>query len=196
MMSGLEPIKRTDCSQQELTQALITGWENIFNYTPTKEQVAIIWAQHALETGMSTSMYNYNIGTIKKSTTIDNIKTKYYSLNSDINALFPAFNNLLEGAAFYLQFLKNTKFVEVWKAIESGSPAEFVHLLKLIGYYKSSEEDYTKAELSYFNRFMKSDYYDKAIKKAQPIIMATKIMDRTLFEKIKDFFLYLLSLFM
>lgn len=200
-MDRLTEIKRTDCSQQELIDTLINAWEYLFARIPTKEQLAVVWAQHAIETGESTSMYNYNIGCVKKTYANnkywDTFKTKYFMLD-EFGPIYLAFETLQEGAKFYLKFLKHTKFKSAWKAIEAGNPVEFAHLLKEAKFYHSSEEEYVKAEFAQFSKFMHSDCYEKAIaklKKNSKSRTVTIIESESFFEKMAQFFLRLFKIF-
>lgn len=196
-MDRLTSMKRTDCSEQEFVEALIYAWNYIFAYVPTKKQLGIVWAQHALETGTSTSMYNYNIGTVEKSYALneywDVLRTNYFMLN-EFSQTYLAFETLQEGAKFYLKFLKHTKFKSAWKAIEDSDPVKFGQLLKLSNFFKSSEKDYIKAELAYLATFMSKDYYEIAVAKL-PNNLKPTIELESLFEKIVQFLLRLFKWF-
>lgn len=199
-MDRLTETKRTDCSQQELIDSLISAWEYVFARIPTKKQLAVVWAQHAIETGESTSMYNYNIGCVKKTYANneywDTFKTKYFMLD-EFGPIYLAFETLQEGAKFYLKFLKNTKFKSAWKAIEAGNPVEFARLLKEAKFYHSPEEEYVKAEFAQFSKFMHSDYYEKAVAKFEQNSnpKTTTVEVESFFEKIMQFFLRLFKFF-
>ena len=62
----LVETKNTILSIEEITYALKEGWFLNFNYYPTKEQLAVLWAQACLETGRGKFLRNYNFGNIKR----------------------------------------------------------------------------------------------------------------------------------
>lgn len=178
MLKKVNTVK-TSCSQDELTKGLIEGWKKQFNILPQKKSIAILYAQNNIETGGTTHMWNWNLGNIKAIDDPNNI-IEYCALNGVweiINgqriiispdkpgAWFRSFPTLADGVAFYLNFLKNSRYKKAWEAIEVGNPSDFVHLLKLANYYTASEEDYVKAVLLYFNKFMKDNSFEEILNK-------------------------------
>lgn len=57
--------QKTVVTTQDMLTALGTAWANYFHNPPTKEQICILIAQWALETGWGKFMWNYNIGNAK-----------------------------------------------------------------------------------------------------------------------------------
>lgn len=57
--------KKTSVSSQDMFTALGTAWEHYLHSNPTMEQLCILVAQFAFETGWGSSMFNYNIGNAK-----------------------------------------------------------------------------------------------------------------------------------
>jgi hypothetical protein len=64
MLQLVETV-RTTCTTKELIKAFCQGWFNIYKSPPNKKQIAVIYAQNALETGGTTYMWNWNIGNVK-----------------------------------------------------------------------------------------------------------------------------------
>ena len=62
---------------------------------------------------------------------------------------FRAFSTALEGATDYISLL-NKRFSKSWPAVLAGDPAQFVHLLKLQGYFTADESSYRNTLVSVF----------------------------------------------
>lgn len=187
MPAKLVPTVRTQYNQYELTRAFIEGWKELYGNFPEKKQVAVIWAQNALETGMSASMWCNNIGNVKYvAQASDDESIQYCMLGNTWEIIngkkvifqpphpatwFRAFATLREGVLHHFGFLKNKRYKIAWPAVEAGDPAQFAHLLRVQGYYTAPEADYVKAEMAYFNKFMKADYFEKSMAEInKPII--------------------------
>jgi hypothetical protein len=176
MLKKVETI-RTKCSREQLIKGLIDGWQKQFGKMPNKKSIAVLYAQNSLETGLTTSMWNWNLGNIKAIDNPNNI-IEYCALNNvweiingkrivltsdNPGSWFRSFNSLSEGVAFHLDFLKNHRFKNAWIAVENGDAADFCHRLKLQNYYTAPEEDYIKGVTGYFHQFMMSGDYEKII---------------------------------
>lgn len=186
MPATLVPTTRTSYNGQQMIEGFVRGWFKQFGVLPKKEAVGVIWSQNALETGSTSSMWNNNIGNVKfvasKNPSDDDGKT--YMMLANVWEIiggkkvifqpphtatwFRAFPTLEEGVAFHLDFLKNHRYKAAWAAVESGSPAQFAHLLKMSGYYTAPEADYAKAMNSYFAKFMKDPTFDTVVAALQP----------------------------
>lgn len=179
MTATLVPTVRTQYTQYELVKAFIGAWQEMYGVLPSKQQIGVVWSQNALETGMTHDMWCNNLGNIKYvASPSDDPSLKYCMLENVWEIVngqrvvfqppnpatwFRAFDTLQEGVFFYFNFLRNRRYKTAWTAVEAGDPASFSHFLKLAGYYTAPEADYTKAEMAYFNRFMGSDYFDRAL---------------------------------
>lgn len=185
MPAKLVPTTRTTCTSDQLIEGLVAGWIKEFKIIPTKESIGVLYAQNALETGGTVSMWNYNLGNVKfipnNNSELDNGKNYMMLANvwEIVNGQkiiyqppsratwFRAFDTLEDGVAYHLDFLKNRRYKNAWTAIESGNPAAFAHLLKIAGYYTAPEADYIKLMNFYFNKYMKSSTYENAVSKIQ-----------------------------
>src|SRR5574338_1013270 len=64
------PKTSTPVSDAQMSQAIVNVWKRLFGTDPSKEQVYMIMAQNAIETGRDRkSMHNYNVGNITVGTT-------------------------------------------------------------------------------------------------------------------------------
>ena len=169
-MGNRVPRVQTPVSESQLVQAIIESWKELFSATPTKEQVTMVLAQNALETGHRKSMWNYNVGNITTSgkgsfnyiddlTTNEQIKPGKWEKR---NLKYRAYPTLKDGVVDYLKFLSGKKYAGAWTHIMNPNPVAFSKALKQIGYYTADEAPYTKQLKSLFDRFSKSNVYEKA----------------------------------
>jgi hypothetical protein len=186
MAAELVPTTRTTCTLNDLIAGLTQGWLKQFGELPKKECIGVLYAQNALETGGTVSMWNYNIGNVKfvPSKNPDDDNGKQYMMLSNVWEMingkkvifqppsqatwFRAFPTLGDGIAHHLDFLKNHRYKASWSAVESGNPAAFAHLLRQAGYYTASEADYTRLMNNYFNKFMKDQTFETVVAGLQP----------------------------
>jgi hypothetical protein len=183
MPATLVPATRTTYTPSQLVNGLVEGWFKLFKTIPKKESIGVLFAQNAIETGLSKSMWNNNIGNIKYISNPTDPPTVKYCMLSNIWEIvngkrvvfqpphpatwFRAFDTLADGVEYHLNFLKNKRYKVAWSAVESGSVKDFAHLLKVQGYYTAPEADYVKGMNYYFNSYMKSKDYESAIKSLQ-----------------------------
>jgi len=181
MAAKLVPTVKTTYTLNQLIGGLVEGWYKKFGVIPEKKQIGVLYAQNALETGGTVSMWNNNIGNVKfvpnKNPELDN-GIEYMMLANTWEMVngkkiiyqpphqatwFRAFKTLGDGVAHHLDFLRNNRYKKAWTAVEAGSPAEFSHLLKVAGYYTAAEADYTRLMNTYFNKFMKDTTFETAV---------------------------------
>lgn len=162
---------RTDVSEPQMAQAIITAWHDLFGERPSKEQVAMVLAQNNLETGHRKSMWNFNVGNI---TTDGRGAYDYFDdLTTDeqvspgqwkrMNLKYRAYPSLEEGTKDYLRLLSGGHYAEAWKHIKDPDPIAFSKALKAGGYYTANEAPYTKSLTALYNQATQSDSYDQAL---------------------------------
>lgn len=166
---------RTYVSEPQMASAIISAWTELFGTQPTKEQVGMMLAQNALETGNRKSMWNYNVG---------NITTDGHGTFDFIDDLVPglkfrSYPSLEEGTKDYLRLLHSKHYSGAWQHIVNPDPVAFSKALKSAGYYgEGSEAAYTKALTGLYGQFSKSDSYEKAragqVGTASPEMIARK----------------------
>lgn len=179
MAATLVPTVRTQYSQVELTKALIEGWMDAFGTRPTRNSIAVLWAQNAIETGLTVSMWNNNIGNVKYvANNSDTPSIEYCMLKNVFEFVngkkvtfqpphpatwFRSFKTLKDGVKHHLAFLRNNRYKNAWPSVVVGDPAEFSRQLRKSGYYTAPEETYIKAMTGYYNKFIKDRLYENAM---------------------------------
>lgn len=188
-MSGhLVPTVRTTYTTYDIIKALIQGWSANEGSLPNKRQIGVIWAQNALETGQSTSMWNNNIANVKYTAAAGDVDyCQLANVGEMVKGIkivyqpphpatwFRSFKTLADGVTFQINFLKNARYKNSWSAVQAGNPAAFAHLLKIAGYYTASEQDYVNAINTYFNKYMKDTNFEKALAEVQKVISMNSI---------------------
>lgn len=161
---------RTEASETQMAQAIMEAWNDLFHSMPSKEQVSLILAQNALETGGRKSMWNNNVGNIKASTSGP---YDYFYLRGpeqtspghweQLRMAFRSYPTLKEGVKDYLNLLsKNKRYASAWSHIQNPDPVAFSKALKEGGYYTGNESDYTRNVSQLYNKFNKSQSYEVA----------------------------------
>lgn len=179
MPAKLVPTVRTTYTQSQMIKAFVEAWKELYNKVPKKESIGVIWAQNALETGLTKAMWNNNVGNVKYFLNASDTESIQYCMLSNVWEMingkkvtfqppnpatwFRSFENLEKGVVFHFNFLKNNRYKDAWTAVESGDPALFAHLLKVKGYYTAAESDYVKAMKYYYNSYMTSKDYENAV---------------------------------
>lgn len=160
---------KTEVSEAQMAQAMIEAWRALFKTEPTKEQISILLAQNAFETGHRKSMWNYNVGNITLGGAnfdyFDDLATNEQTSPGQwkkMNLKYRAYPTLVEGAKDYLRFLSGKRYSNAWQAVLAADPVAFSKSLKQSGYYTADEAPYTKGLVGIFNKINKSDSFDKA----------------------------------
>lgn len=162
---------RTDVSSAQMTQAIISAWQQKFGSAPSKEQVAMLLAQNDLETGHRKSMWNYNVGNITTNgqgsfNYFDDLTTNEQTspgVWKKMKLKYRAYPTLEDGVKDYLNLLSNGRYNKAWQHIVNPDPVSFSKALKEAGYYTADEAPYTKNLVSLFDRNSKSNNYELAM---------------------------------
>jgi len=161
---------QTAVSEPQMAQGIIEAWGDLFKTVPSKEQVSLILAQNALETGSRKFMWNYNVGNIKANPTGP---YDYFYLRGPeqtapgkwekLRMPFRAYSSLRDGVKDYLTLLsKSRRYASAWQHIITPDPGAFSQALKAGGYDTADEAPYTKGLTALYNKFNKSKSYDAA----------------------------------
>jgi hypothetical protein len=152
---------KTPVSETQMASAIMQAWEEMFGHTPTKEQVNLVLAQNALETGNRNSMWNFNVGNITT-----NGQCSFDYIDDLVPHLkFRAYRNLEDGTKDYLKLLSGKNYSQAWQHIIHPDPVQFSKALGRAGYYgdyDKYEPAYTKAMSGLYNRLSKSHSYEEA----------------------------------
>jgi len=195
------PAIKTKFTKNDYIKSVTIAWKNKFGSFPKKEQIGVLYSQWGVETGEGQSCWNFNLGNIKA---IDdpNKTIEYCALTGvweiingtrvvldpeNPGAWFRSFENIEEGAFFYLEKLTN-RFKSAWSAVESGNPAAFAHLLKLAYYYTASEADYVKLMNFYFNKYMNDNTFENTIKELSSDPEPIDTSNNNFFDTFKNIF--------
>lgn len=160
---------QTSVSETQMAQAIMGAWRDLFGVEPAKEQVAMLLAQNALETGHRQKMWNFNVGNITTDgkgsydfyddlTTSEQIKPGVWEKK---NLKYRAYPSLNDGVKDYLHIL-SSRHPKAWENILHPDPVAFSKALKQSGYYTANEAPYTKAITKLYSQFSQSDSYEKA----------------------------------
>lgn len=152
---------KTEVSVSQMADAITEGWKELFGVMPSKEQVAMVLSQNALETGHRKSMWNYNVGNITTSgkdqydyfddlTTNEQIKPGTWK---KMNLKYRAYPSLKDGIKDYLKFISGKRYSDAWKHILNPNPVEFSKALKAAGYYTANEAGYTKTLSKLYDQY-------------------------------------------
>lgn len=178
---------KTDISEDEMVNAIIKAWSQLFGSEPAKEQVGLVLAQNNLETGHRKSMYNYNVGNL---TTNGKNYNYYDDITTDEqvskgvwekkNLKYRAYDSLAEGVTDYLKFLSKPggRYSQAWQHILDPDPESYSKALKAAGYYTANEIPYTKDLKSLFNKYTKSDSFERVISKIKQNVTSKTISSK------------------
>jgi len=166
------PKVNTPVSDAQMAQAIVNVWQRLFGATPSKEQVYMVMAQNAVETGANRSgMHNYNVGNIIAGNTNHDYflggdwmyADKAETQKKKIVQHFRAYNSLEEGVEDYLKLLSQSKrYAAAWDHIKNPDVRAYSKALHDAGYYGAKEEVYTAGLMGQFNRYNKGNSYSAA----------------------------------
>lgn len=155
--------ERTTITEQDAAQALKLAWNAVFGNDPTLEQLSLLWAQSALETGRWKSIWCYNFGNIKNTTghtyymirCDEYIGGKHVWLDPpDKGTWFDSYLSAEAGAEAYIRFLSQKHgYAAAWQQVIAGDPMAYCHALKMAHYYTADEAAYTKGVVSLVDEF-------------------------------------------
>lgn len=178
------PKTNTPVSDAQMAQAIINVWRRLFGTAPSKDQVYMIMAQNAIETGgKRESMHNYNVGNIIVGNSDHNYflggdwmyTDKSETTKKTITQKFRAYDSLEDGVQDYLKLLSGSKrYAPAWQHILHPDIKEYSKSLHDAGYYGAKEEVYTKGLMAQYGRFNKGDSYSAGMAGKAPDTMVAK----------------------
>jgi hypothetical protein len=158
---------QTNVSDSQMAQAISEGWNELFHSYPNQQQVSLIMAQNALETGQDRKgMWNYNVGNIKAHPKHpESGATDYFYLHAPEQTApgkwekftmpFRAYPTLQAGVLDYLRLLSTSgNYKQAWQHILEPDPVAFSKALKKGGYYTANEESYTRLISNLYGKYM------------------------------------------
>lgn len=158
--------KLTKLGEGEATYSLREAYKRVIGEYPTKQTLAILIAQTALETGRWKSMHNGNWGNIK-SRPNDGRYWTMFECGEIINGKevifkpphdqckFRAYLTPIDGAEDYIKFLKTTRYTKALAQLQNGKVAEYTTELKKAGYFTANLRRYISTMTKLYNEFMR-----------------------------------------
>lgn len=196
-MGNQVPKTNTPVSDAQMAQAIINVWRRLFGTDPSQEQVYMVMAQNAIETGSDrASMHNYNVGNIIVGNTDHDyflggdwmFSDKSETTKKKITQKFRAYNSLEEGVTDYLQLLSGSKrYGAAWEHIKHPDIQAYSKALHQAGYYGAKEQDYTKGLIGQLRRFNKGSSYADALSNKNQSDSMLAGRDSMTTQKINDF---------
>jgi hypothetical protein len=157
---GLTPL-----TAQEVAMAFKSAFGTVVGKDPSRDCLALLVAQSALETGRWKSIHCFNFGNVKAS---PDYAGKYcqFRCNEVINGKvewfdpphpqtnFRAFDTCEAGAIDHLRFLSTRpRYAKAWQVALTGMPLAFVEALKDAGYFTADAGPYARAVASLWKEY-------------------------------------------
>ncbi len=181
MKAAFLPDVVTPLTARDVLWAFRVAFEEVTGLTPSRDSLALLTAQSALETGRWKSIHCFNLGNVKASEDYVGYYT-CFRCNEVIGGKtvwfepphpqtrFRAFASLESGATDHLRFLSGrARYSSAWKALLLGDYEAYVHALKLAGYFTANEASYQAAVSSLFREYSRLLDDEPAILKPPPL---------------------------
>ncbi len=165
MKATLLPDELTPLDAKNVARAFRSAYETVCGVTPSRECLALMVAQSALETGRWKSIHRYNFGNVKASESYEGYYCQF-RCNEVINGKvqwfdpphlqtnFRAFLELEVGALDHVKFLQRPRYAKAWVALQGGTPLAFVETLKAAGYFTADAGPYARAVVSLWKEYL------------------------------------------
>lgn len=165
MKATFLPDEITKLDPKNVARALRSAYETVCGVTPSRECVALMVAQSALETGRWKSIHRFNLGNVKASPTYEGFYTQF-RCNEVINGKvewfdpphpqtnFRAYLGLEVAALDHIRFLQRPRYARAWQSLQGGQPLAFVEDLKRAGYFTADAGPYARAVTSLWKEYL------------------------------------------
>jgi hypothetical protein len=176
----LYPTVKTQSTAEQFIEAAIYAWIEITGTNPTKNQICLLYAKYAHETGNGKYQYNWNCGNIKKTQT-DNHLDGYYQLGgtweivngkkvvynkTNPTSYFRNYKTQLDGLKDYLKLVSGRRYKTAWSVLVSSPDIlNYCKKLKESGYYTDTLENYYGGVNRYYQIAIVKDTYEKTMQK-------------------------------
>lgn len=181
MKAQFLPDVVTPLLPRDVLWAFRVAYEQVTGLVPSRDSLALLTAQSALETGRWKAIHCNNLGNVKASETYEGFYT-CFRCNEVIDGKvqwfdpphpqtrFRAFRTLEAGAKDHLEFLSGrTRYASAWAALIAGDPERYVRALKVAGYFTANEESYKAAVVSLFREYSRMLEMDPRIVEPPPL---------------------------
>ncbi len=140
---------RTPMSGEEAERSIRSAWKEVTGAEPSRETVAVLWAQWAHETARGTRMFGFNFAGLKGTgPTGMSLRLRTVEGHDEtaraVREVFRAYPDAAQGARDWLELL-NHRYPDAVKAAERGDAAGFVRGLRARNYFTGSEQVYRRA---------------------------------------------------
>lgn len=140
---------RTPMTGEEAERSIRSAWKEVTGAEPSRETVALLWAQWAHETARGTRMFGYNFAGLKGTgPTGMSLRLRTIEGHDEtaraVREVFRAYPDAAHGARDWLQLLVR-RYPDAVKAAEHGDAAGFVRGLRARSYFTGSEQVYRRA---------------------------------------------------
>lgn len=126
------PKVKTPISRIQLAEVLKEGHKDVFGYYPSKQRLAVGWAQVAIENRQGLDVYNHNLGNINSASS-----RPYYILRNK----FKSHLTFREGAVDYWRII-NKMCSSSLHLFNAGDPYGAAQQLSRCGYYGANKHQY------------------------------------------------------
>lgn len=152
-MSSQRPDKLTPVTTTDVYLALRRAWEDqvtdvALDSLALRGALLVLLSQWALETAFGKAVHWFNLGNAKHvdgdghDFSVFRCSEVIRGQEQFMDCPFVAFDNLDEGAAYYLRSIRS-RFRFAWPAVLAGDVGDFAHRLKEAHYYTADEAVYT-----------------------------------------------------
>lgn len=139
LQNPVKTVKRpqtpTPLSEVQLMEALRDGHVEFFGKEPSKQRLALAWAQVGLENGQGSKIYNFNLGNIGGSK-----KEPYFFLHG---YPFKANDSIRDGSVLYWKTIKKM-CSSALPYFDVGDTKGAAYQLYRCGYYRADKNDYAR----------------------------------------------------
>jgi len=166
MKATLLPDKLTPLSPDEAIAGMRGAVLKLKGKEGTPEQITVLIAQSALETGHWKSFHCFNVGNAKASPNYEGFYCQF-RCNEIINGKtewfdpphpqtnFRAFLSAADGFADHIKLLATVlRYAKAWACAERGEAEAYSRACAAAGYYSASVETYTRSTVQLFAKYL------------------------------------------
>lgn len=177
------PRKSTPVDVGQMVKSLIKSWHSLLGRDPTKEQIAMILAQNALETNHRKAMFNFNVGNIMHmgSDSHDYFENQDSYGGKPFTAKFRSYPSLDEGVMDYLKLLYGG-YPQAFTAAKSGDPKEYARALianpQKQYYDPHVQKQYVAGMSNLYEQYLKAPEVASAKSKSSRLQLIKKLLEK------------------
>lgn len=172
-MYGTEvPARRTPLTDQALAEALAAAYIQVTGEAPDYNTLGLAWAMVQHETGHTMSMWNHNVGNIKKTSSWTG---DYHKLPvNEPNPYFRSYPSAAAGSADYWRLMRR-RYSRALVAFKAGDPLDAAKQLRAKGYFTAPVDLYAKALGRWFARYKDTFVRESWASRLTPLLAGVAI---------------------